>query len=274
MNNQLQIKEVNFGGDKLLAAQSNDNQKVYVGASWICNGLGFEKNYKDRQIKNIQRDTVLSRGCLKFDAGVFDPNNETLAIELDYLPLWLAKISITPAMKRNNPELVDKLVNYQLKAKDVLAQAFLSSPTPSNINLFKMALQEIIEHDAQLSNLNTTVAKLENDIADIKKGNAQPHSKNAQCFEAFNPTEPADIIRTAILPLIEKRGDNSKGGTCTYRKVYANMGIGWANRLGRYRNEHKLKNQPKKLTLIEQDARLMRLFISTINSMLNGYEVA
>ena len=28
-------------------------------------------------------------------------------------------------MKENNPELVDKLVQYQLKAKDILAEAFL-----------------------------------------------------------------------------------------------------------------------------------------------------
>ena len=37
------------------------------------------------------------------------------------------KISITPTMRENNPELVEKLVNYQLKAKDALAAAFLPS---------------------------------------------------------------------------------------------------------------------------------------------------
>ena len=39
----------------------------------------------------------------------------------------VCKISITPTMRENNPELVEKLVNYQLKAKDVLAAAFLPS---------------------------------------------------------------------------------------------------------------------------------------------------
>lgn len=42
-----------------------------------------------------------------------------------FYSLWLAKISITPSMKENNPVLVEKLVEYQLKAKDVLAAAFL-----------------------------------------------------------------------------------------------------------------------------------------------------
>ena len=52
-------------------------------------------------------------------------NQKSLCIELEYLPLWLAKISITPTMKREHPEITEKLIHYQLKAKDVLAKAFL-----------------------------------------------------------------------------------------------------------------------------------------------------
>lgn len=136
MTNELIIKEVDFNGANLLAAQNNDG-KIYVGVSYICNGIGFNKNLKDRQVKNVQDDIVLSKGCVKFDAGVFDPNNETIAIELDFLPLWLAKINVTPTMKLESdklkeqygndyPTTVDKLIEYQLKAKDVLAKAFIT----------------------------------------------------------------------------------------------------------------------------------------------------
>ena len=52
---------------------------------------------------------------------------------LDYLPIWLTKISITPTMKKENPELVDKLVKYQLTAKDVLAAAFLGKKEMSSV---------------------------------------------------------------------------------------------------------------------------------------------
>jgi len=38
---------------------------------------------------------------------------------------WLAKISITPKMQKENKEVMNKLIEYQLKAKDVLAKAFL-----------------------------------------------------------------------------------------------------------------------------------------------------
>lgn len=125
MENELVTKEVEFNGDYLKAAQDSNTEKIYVGVSWVCNGIGFTKGQKDRQVLNIQDDVVLKNGCFKFEAGVFDKNNETLAIELDYLPLWLAKISITPKMLSSTPDVAQKLVSYQLKAKDVLAKAFI-----------------------------------------------------------------------------------------------------------------------------------------------------
>lgn len=50
---------------------------------------------------------------------------EVLCLKLDFVPLWLAKISITPTMERETPELAERLEQYQLHAKDVLAAAFL-----------------------------------------------------------------------------------------------------------------------------------------------------
>lgn len=41
-------------------------------------------------------------------------------------------------MKENNPELVKKLIKYQLKAKDVLAQAFLPQSKPIRRNSKKI----------------------------------------------------------------------------------------------------------------------------------------
>ncbi len=121
--NELEIKKVPFMGSELLAVRNESG--IWVGVSYICKGIGLGKNEKDRQVKNVQADKVLSRGCVKFGAGVFDPNNEAVAIKLDFLPLWLAKISITPTMELETPELAARLMEYQLKAKDVLAAAFM-----------------------------------------------------------------------------------------------------------------------------------------------------
>jgi hypothetical protein len=125
MDSQLSVKTVPFMGDELMAAKDEKSGKIYAGVSYICKGIGFDKNLKDAEVKRVQRDIVLKQGCVKFDAGVFDPNNEALAIENDFIPLWLAKITITPTMKKEHPEVADKLVQYQLKAQKVLADAFL-----------------------------------------------------------------------------------------------------------------------------------------------------
>ena len=135
--NELEVRKVPFMGKELMAARDNDGQ-IWAGVSYICNGIGLTKHQKDRQVTNIQTDKVLSRGCLKFEAGVFDRNNSTLALKLDYVPLWLAKIAITPRMERETPELAARLEQYQLKAKDVLAAAFLpqskqQSTTPAPV---------------------------------------------------------------------------------------------------------------------------------------------
>ncbi|MCP1224853.1 phage antirepressor N-terminal domain-containing protein [Sebaldella sp. S0638] len=119
-------KEVKFNSDKVLAVMKDG--KLYVGVSNICLNLGMSQDMKRRQVKNIQSDIVLRKGCVKFDTGVFDKYNQALAIELDYLPLWLAKIRITPNMIDEKKELAKKLVDYQLHAKDVLAAAFLDKP--------------------------------------------------------------------------------------------------------------------------------------------------
>lgn len=80
---------------------------------------------KDTQVDKIRTDKTLNRGYRKFPVGVFDRGSEVVTIKLDFIPLWLAKISITKKMEKDNPELVDKLLEYQLKAKDILAEAFL-----------------------------------------------------------------------------------------------------------------------------------------------------
>lgn len=134
MKNKLIVKAVDFNDSQLMAAQDSETGKIYVGVSWICNGLAFNKGQKDTQVEKIQGDVVLKQGCRKFPAGVFDPHNETIAIELDFLPLWLAKISITPKMQEEQPEVTKNLVEYQLKAKDILAAAFLPKAKKSSTN--------------------------------------------------------------------------------------------------------------------------------------------
>ena len=69
------------------------------------------------------------------EAGVFDPANESIALRIDFIPIWLAKITITEKTKKENPDLADKLLEYQLKAKDILEEAFMPKGMPTATNL-------------------------------------------------------------------------------------------------------------------------------------------
>lgn len=158
MTAELIVKEVDFNGDVLMAVQAQVDGKVYVGVNWVCDGIGLDKSGKDTQVKKVQSDIVLSQGCVKFGAGAFDPHNNTVAIELDFLPLWLAKISITPAMQKSHPEVVNKLVNYQLLAQKVLAQAFIEKSITTVPQNYKEAVQHLLTSIEENEKL-----KLEND---------------------------------------------------------------------------------------------------------------
>ena len=113
-------KEVQFMGDTLLTVKDN-NGKVYVGIRWICQGLGLNSNQRIHQTSKVQKDTVLSQGVRKIPTPTSSGNQEAVCLDITYLPLWLAKINANIV----KPEIQGKLVEYQLRAKDVLAEAFV-----------------------------------------------------------------------------------------------------------------------------------------------------
>ena len=125
MNSQLSVKTVPFMGDELMAAKDEKTGKIYAGVSYICKGIGLTESQKDTQVQKIQKDVVLCKGSknlpLKFQGQV----RNIQCIDNEFIPLWLAKITITPAMQKEHPEVANKLVQYQLKAQKVLADAFL-----------------------------------------------------------------------------------------------------------------------------------------------------
>lgn len=124
--NDLEIRRVPFMGAELMAARDNDGQ-IWAGVRWMCDGIGLSEGQRKRQVANIQTDTILSKGGSNLVLPTSGGLQEVLCLKLDFVPLWLAKISITPTMERETPELAERLEQYQLHAKDVLAAAFLPS---------------------------------------------------------------------------------------------------------------------------------------------------
>ncbi len=46
-------------------------------------------------------------------------------MRIDLIPLWPAKINITKTRLQDHPDLADKLLEYQIKSKDILSLAFM-----------------------------------------------------------------------------------------------------------------------------------------------------
>jgi anti-repressor protein len=118
MTNQLEVKQVPFMGTNLMAARDTGGQ-IWAGVRWMCDGMGLSRNQRDGQIQKIKTDRVISKGAENLPLPTNGGEQNVLCLKLDFIPLWLAKISITPAMQKERPEVADKLVQYQLKAQKV-----------------------------------------------------------------------------------------------------------------------------------------------------------
>lgn len=118
-------------GADLIAAR-DESGIIWAGVRWMCEGIGLSDGQKLRQITNIGTDLVLSKGVANLKLPTSGGEQEVICLNLEFVPLWLAKISITPAMQRDNPEVVERLVEYQLKAAKVLADAFLPIDAKGN----------------------------------------------------------------------------------------------------------------------------------------------
>jgi hypothetical protein len=90
---ELIVKEVDFKGAQLMAVQDSETGKIYVGVKWICEGIGLTKGQMQNERIKIKEDAALSKGERNLVLPTKGGNQEAACIELEFLPLWLAKIS-------------------------------------------------------------------------------------------------------------------------------------------------------------------------------------
>lgn len=199
--NNLIVKNVDVLGDSIMAAKDEDGN-IWAGVSYFCNGLGMTKGQKDRQVMNVQKDEALKRGCLRLEAGVLDSANETIALRVDYIPLWLAKITITEKTRTEHPELADKLLDYQLRAKDILAEAFM----PKRPQLPQTT-------DGKIALLAQGHVELKEEIDTVKA--------DLEAFKMDLPILPIEADR--ITEAVKKKGVSVLGGKQS--NAYKNRGI-------------------------------------------------
>ena len=160
-NTALQVTNFDFYGDNLIALQDNATGEIYTAINSVLRGIGFTERQVRHNRDKWLNDLIVSKGCQNFvipmENGV---SQETYCISNRKLPIALTKISITPKMKQNQPELVSKLELYQDKCADVLASVFIDNKVPNQPNL-----QPLID---SLSILTQTITTMQQDISTLK----------------------------------------------------------------------------------------------------------
>ena len=224
--NELEVKRVPFMGTDLMAAK-DESGTIWAGVRWMCDGMGMSEGQRKRQIANIQTDHLLSKGGSNLILnGTGYGKREVLCLKLDFVPLWLAKINITPAMQAETPELAERLEAYQLKAKDVLAAAFLPKKARGGeakpMTDYQQMMAETRRRNAQIQE-----ARIYTELAKRYKGTTYEQVLNAHATRSLSGEY--------LLPLPEAGERLMSAG-----EVGAKLGIS-GNLVGKLANKHGLK---------------------------------
>ena len=293
----LAVKDVEFNGAVLRAAQVED--VIWVGVKWVCDGLGLSKGQIKRERKRLQEDLILSKGGRNLVLPTNGGNQEVLCLMLDYLPLWLAKISITPTMKRENPELVDKLVEYQLKAKDVLAKAFLSKrkeetipavknnmiqiPLPAmpdyreEFEILYAKLDDLEEQNRKLYDGMSNMAKLLLDMGSRKEtiGVKEEYKKYSNSPVTDRYVDMPDDYKWKRIVYGKAENivcnSNFRKTASVLKHIYdymrQNYGICWEQEAKDYKERNNLSYSPKTIEVVYQNEDLRSIFMAVLTDI-------
>lgn len=289
----LVVKDVEFNGAVLKAAQDVTNT-IWVGVRWVCEGIGLTAGQVTNERRKIANDYVLSRGNANLHLPTSSGEQEVLCLKLDYLPLWLAKISITPTMQRENPEAAERLAEYQLKAKDVLAAAFLEKkPVPAPVpNIIQIPLPQLPNYDAQFETLNKRLDDMDTNISrfnadmhrmlelmmewkeELKQIPQRVEESNNEVVEEREPVETYRAWKKRMYIFVDKMveihsgmKDRADGLRYIYAYMRRNYGICWEQILKEYMNQHGLEKKPSTIEVCWNDEMTRSIFESVAKDM-------
>lgn len=260
----IEQKLVNFNGAEIMGVKTNDG-KTRIGVRWICEGIGLTVDQAKRQMKNIQTDLVISQGVSDLTLPTNGGLQEVLTIELDFLPLWLAKISITPRMQSESPVVTEKLVQYQLKAKDVLAAAFVHQvQEKTQAELLVMMAQDNVNKERRLSAVEE---KQDNIVSILTLNRNDWRNKVNRIINAIAMKQGGgdcySEIRKESYEMLEEQGNCILNRRLDNRK--ARMALAGSSK--------SAINKVSALDVIEEDKKLVSVYIAVIKELAVKYQL-
>lgn len=278
MENELEIKRVPFMGAELMAARDTDGQ-IWAGVRWMCDGIGLSKGQMQNERTRIHNDKVLSQGERNLVLPTRGGNQETLCLKLDFVPLWLAKISITPSMEAETPELADRLEQYQLRAKDTLAEAFLPAAANPNFTSLSPELQ-------MFKAIFDSVAKTELKQKEQDKALEAVNQKvdGIRDVVVLNPNSWREECRKLLAKVAQARGGggayqevNAEVFQLVDERARVSLETRLTNKRRRMADEGVCKSKRDKLNkvdVIADDAKLIEIYIAIVKEMAVKYGVS
>lgn len=273
----LAVKDVQFNGATLRAAQDAENI-IWVGVRWVCEGLGLSKGQMQNERKKIQTDEVLSQGERNFVLPTEGGNQEVLCLQLDFLPLWLAKIHVTPKMRRENPMLADRLVIYQIKAKDVLAAAFLDKNAlvpqvdySQQIASLRNTIEEMRQENQKMYKDMSTLANIILDWKESAKNNilAIPEIQKTNTYSSWKDVMYQKMDR--ICENTTKFAKRSDVMRWIYKYMTKNYGVVWGQEAREYKERNRTSIMPSTIDVVMDKDIIKSVFESVLADLEYEY---
>lgn len=268
MENKLEVRRVPFMGTDLMAARDSDGQ-IWAGVRWMCDGLGLSEAQARNERKKIQSDEVLMEGGSNLTLPTNGGMQNVLCLKLDFVPLWLAKISITPTMKEEHPELAATLKEYQLRAKDVLAAAFLPVSVAPDLDSLSPDLRVLIslelkqkEQGKALEALDQKVDSIK-DVVSLSHNSWRPDARRliVRIAQKMGGNEYIREVQAEIFKLVDERAGVSLETRLTNkRRRMADEGVCKSKR-----------DRLNKVDVIADDKKLIEIYLSVVKDMALKY---
>ena len=158
-----------------------------------------------------------------------------------------------------HPEVADKLVQYQLKAKDVLAAAFIQPQKPmSTLDFLEYTVKAIREQQKTLSDTNKRIDHIGDVIAlDTRSWRKDAHNLIVQIAKKMGGFENMQTIQAEIYRLVDMRDGVSLERRLTFMQQRM-AGEGVCN---------SKRDRLSKLDVIANDKKLIEIYVAIIKEM-------
>lgn len=178
-NTTMNTASFDFCGDKLAGVHDNVTGETYVAVESILVGIGFSGGQIGRIQAKWATDPMISKGMVQFKLG--GGEQKAYYISSCRLPIALAKINITSAMKQKQPQVEERLNLYIDKCAEMLAGVFDGNSLAKLMSLTSGTLHNI---NATIQMLITQNQSFADRIAALEGGNDGASTLKSECSSA------------------------------------------------------------------------------------------